>query len=80
MEQIIKAEHIVFRYPADTDENQKPAENPPILKDISLEIAKGSYCHTRPQRKRKIYLRKAYQRDFSPRIRKNVCRKSRYFR
>ncbi|MBR1555245.1 MAG: energy-coupling factor transporter ATPase [Oscillospiraceae bacterium] len=43
MEQIIKAEHIVFRYPADTDENQKPAENPPILKDISLEIAKGSF-------------------------------------
>ena len=43
MEKIIKAEHIVFRYPADTDENQKPAENPPILKDISLEIEKGSF-------------------------------------
>ncbi|MBR1529538.1 MAG: energy-coupling factor transporter ATPase [Oscillospiraceae bacterium] len=43
MEKIIKAEHIVFRYPADTEENQKPAENPPILKDISLEIEKGSF-------------------------------------
>ncbi|MBE6876693.1 MAG: energy-coupling factor transporter ATPase [Ruminococcus sp.] len=43
MEKIIKAEHIVFRYPADTDEHQKPVQNPPILKDISLEIEKGSF-------------------------------------
>ncbi len=43
MEKIIKAEHIVFRYPADAEENQQPAKNPPILKDISLEIEKGSF-------------------------------------
>ncbi len=43
MEKIIKAEHIVFRYPAELDEHQKPVENPPILKDVSLEIEKGSF-------------------------------------
>ncbi len=43
MEKIIKAEHLVFRYPADTEENQKPAENPAVLKDVSLEIEKGSF-------------------------------------
>ena len=40
MENMIKAEHIIFRY-ATEEENAKP--NEPILKDLSLEIQKGSF-------------------------------------
>jgi len=43
METIVKAEHLIFRYPADTEENQNQVPNEPILKDISLEIKKGSF-------------------------------------
>ena len=43
MEAIVKAEHIIFRYPADTEENPNAQQNAPILKDISLEIEKGSF-------------------------------------
>lgn len=38
--EMIRAEHLWFRYPADTDAEQ---ENNWILKDISLEIKKGSF-------------------------------------
>lgn len=43
MEHIIKAERIVFRYPSDIEENQKSVQNEPVLKDISLDIEKGSF-------------------------------------
>ena len=43
MEQIIDARNITFRYPPELDEQQNPVENPPILKDVSLSIQKGSF-------------------------------------
>lgn len=43
MEHVIEAQHIIFRYPAETEENQQPVQNEPILKDISLTIQKGSF-------------------------------------
>ena len=43
MEQIIEAQNITFRYPPELDEQQKPIESPPILKDVSLSVKKGSF-------------------------------------
>ena len=44
MAEMIEAQHIVFRYPAEELEQGKPSQpNEPILKDISLTIQKGSF-------------------------------------
>ena len=44
MAEMIEAQHIVFRYPAEELEEGKPSQpNEPILKDISLTIQKGSF-------------------------------------
>ena len=37
MSTMIKAEHLTFRYP------DEPADHPPVLDDINLEIAAGSF-------------------------------------
>ena len=44
MSEMIDAKHLVFRYPAEIGDDGKPgAPNPPILKDVSLSIEKGSF-------------------------------------
>ena len=44
MAEMIEAQHIIFRYPAEETEEGKPSPpNEPILKDISLTIQKGSF-------------------------------------
>ena len=44
MAEMIEAQHITFRYPAEgLEEGQSSQQNEPILKDISLTIEKGSF-------------------------------------
>ncbi|MBR2087681.1 MAG: energy-coupling factor transporter ATPase [Oscillospiraceae bacterium] len=44
MSEMIDAKHLVFRYPAEIGDDGEPGEpNPPILKDVSLSIEKGSF-------------------------------------
>ena len=44
MSEMIDAKHLVLRYPAEIGDDGKPgAPNPPILKDVSLSIEKGSF-------------------------------------
>ncbi len=44
MSAIIDAKHLIFRYPADTEENGDHAEEKePVLKDVSIAIEKGSF-------------------------------------
>ena len=44
MSEMIEAKDIVFRYPAEIGEDGKPGEqNPPILKNVTLSIEKGSF-------------------------------------
>lgn len=40
---MIRAEHLWFRYPSDTENNGNASDHNWILKDISLEIRKGSF-------------------------------------
>lgn len=41
MSNIVEAKNLLFRYPADTEEEETPKE--PVLKNISLSIEKGSF-------------------------------------
>ncbi len=44
MSEIVEAKHLVFRYPADTEEDGAPKkQKEPVLKDVSLSIEKGSF-------------------------------------